>query len=143
MFFTFRLNILVVRSLRHPLRSVRFSDQQRPLYVRQIPPPKLIATHPNDSRPHRKTAPGRTVFLICNPVLCNVYNRSSANLFTLRHTFTGCLQSGSGQVKQLALYGQTPGAASWAGVTVLRPTLGVLCGLWRVLAGVLLGDMSG
>ena len=55
-----------------------------------------------------------------------------------------CLQSGSGQVKQLGLYGQTPGAASWAGVTVLRPVRGVLCGLWRVLAGALLvGDMSG
>ena len=74
---------------------------------------------------------------------CSVYSHSSANLFTLRHTFAGCLQSGSGQVKQLGLYGQTPGAASWAGVTVLRPALGVLCGLWRVLAGVLLGDMSG
>ena len=54
-----------------------------------------------------------------------------------------CLQSGSGQVKQLGLYGQTPGAASWAGVTVLRPVRGILCGLWRVLAGALLGDMSG
>ena len=73
----------------------------------------------------------------------NVYNQSNANLFTLRHTFAGCLQSGSGQVKQLELYGQTPGATSWAGVTVLPPALGVLCGLWRVLAGVLLGDMSG
>lgn len=60
-----------------------------------------------------------------------------------QQTFAGCLQSGSGQVKQLGLYGQTPGAASWAGVTVLRPALGILCGLWRVLAGVLLVDMSG
>ena len=71
------------------------------------------------------------------------YSHSSANLFTLKQTFAGCLQSGSGQVKQLGLYGQTPGAASWAGVTVLRPALGILCGLWRVLAGVLLVDMSG
>lgn len=54
-----------------------------------------------------------------------------------------CLQSGSGHVKQLGLYGQTPGAASWAGVTVLRPAFGILCGLWRVLAGALLGGMSG
>lgn len=92
---------------------------------------------------HRKTAPGRTVSLICNLVLCSTYSHSNVNLFTLRHTFAGCLQSGSGQVKQLGLYGQTPGAASWAGVTVLRPVRGVLRGLWRVLAGALLGDMSG
>ena len=74
---------------------------------------------------------------------CSAYSHSNVNLFTPRHTFAGCLQSGSGQVKQLGLYGQTPGAASWAGVTVLRPAFGIPCGLWRVLAEALLGDMSG
>ena len=74
---------------------------------------------------------------------CGTYSHSNVNLFTPRHTFAGCLQSDNRQVKQLGRYGKTPGAASWAGVTVLRPALGVLCGLWRVLAGALLGDMSG
>ena len=54
----------------------------------------------------------------------------------------GCLQSGSGQVKQLGLYGQTPDAESLAG---LRPgiLLCVLYGLCRVLAVVLLWEVSG
>ena len=50
-FFTFRLNILVVCSLRHLLCPVRFPNQQRPLNVRQIPPPQLIPAHPDDGRP--------------------------------------------------------------------------------------------
>ena len=130
-------------ALCHFLRPICFANQIHPLFVRNIPPPKLIAAHPNDSRPTQKDRPGRTAFLICNLVLCSIYSHSNVNLFTPRHTFAGCLQSGNGQVKQLGLYGQTPGVASWAGVTVLRPARGVLCGLWRVLAVALLGDMSG
>lgn len=76
------------------------------------------------------------------PFGCSSYSLFHFRLFTPMQALAGCLQSGSGQVKQLELYGQTPDAESLA---VLRPgvLLCVLCGLCRVLAVVLLWEVSG
>lgn len=76
------------------------------------------------------------------PFGCSSYSLFHFRLFTPMQALAGCLQSGRGQVKQLELYGQTPDAESLAG---LRPgvLLCVLCGLCRVLAAVLLWEVSG